>query len=139
MSSLIVGLAWRLLALPKSLPIMPRRAAKTVKAVPAAIDDSDSFNPAREQDDELLVLQSIHMEEYEEAAPVDGDRVVKLRLLPHPNRLPGEEKCAFAGTSTHFFFSRSSCAHNLFALAAATSRCTWWRGWRRRTRSCRRS
>ena len=55
------------------------------------MEDSDSFNPAREQDQEILVLQSIHMEEFRipEKQPKRG-RVIELRLLPWPSEISAE-------------------------------------------------
>ena len=45
------------------------------------MDDSDSFNPQREQEQELLVLQSIFMEEFIEKTAAGSGRLIELRLL----------------------------------------------------------
>ena len=53
------------------------------------MSEEDSFNPAHEQEQELLVLSSILMEEFEELAPSKSNgrssRRVNITVLPHPN------------------------------------------------------
>ena len=53
------------------------------------MSEEDSFNPAHEQEQELLVLSSILMEEFEELAPAKdrgrSSRRVNITVLPHPN------------------------------------------------------
>ena len=53
------------------------------------MSEEDSFNPAHEQEQELLVLSSILMEEFEELAPAKSNgrssRRVNITVLPHPN------------------------------------------------------
>ncbi|KOO35215.1 eukaryotic translation initiation factor 2-alpha kinase 4 isoform 1 [Chrysochromulina tobinii] len=66
----------------------------------AAAQQEDSFDPHRECEEELLVVQSIFMDE---ASVADGEhgKVVGLKLLPCPNRLPGEENHCEALLEAH--------------------------------------
>ena len=54
-----------------------------------AMDSEDSLNPQREQEQELLVLQSIFMEEFSER-PVSRGRQIELRILPFPSEVSAE-------------------------------------------------
>jgi hypothetical protein len=81
---------------PSRLPLQ----AMPKKKKAAAAQQEDSFDPHRECEEELLVVQSIFMDE---ASVADGEhgKVVGLKLLPCPNRLPGEENHCEALLEAH--------------------------------------
>ena len=80
-------------AAPDPAPAMPKakKASKQQQRLEALEhSNSGSFNPQREQEEELLVVQSIFMDEFEVLADrlsANGikERCVALRLMPHPN------------------------------------------------------
>ena len=67
---------------------MPKKKKATKR-----VDESEdsSFNPQREAEDELIVVQSIFMEECSVAVDEAGWKAVQLKLLPFMSAVPGDE------------------------------------------------